>query len=654
MKKVIGVLTATFLMSLLLALSVVAYTKQDYLQLVENKADITTGYTWYRICNPTPVPYSISDSSKINITFVKVKNKLNSYRYTKLTNVSYSITKYDKFCTSFNITYSLTNTTPEHTETYTDCALRANGTTTGYKLEWVEWNPLGQTILANTCYDVKVEGKYPAVLGGTAIDNMVSFAGFSYPEYAWWNTTWNSRCQINLTATGDILHNNSEDNPWDYIEIRPTPECNFNFSGDIKDVRIVKNNTDGTMTSLVRDNYKNQSIIFMLNSSINGTTDSNYYLYFNATGVGEPSQTDYVVLSGAGNISVRNRIYNITNCAISNCINSNGDDADKCFGYNLASFSIDGENSFACGGVALDANSKQCSLRFDGYVMGEVFCENQGSTKPSNLYKIYANSFINITSSVATSASQGSVRDVFDGTTDTKWYDGKIERDIGADPNTNFDSDLYGNGTSIGRRFGGSWNKDIIVKEWYVPQSNVYTTQVRNTYNGNGFQTVYAINTNGPSYNFSRWFGMATNQSSDSTWYYRGDYLAKGLRNPVTYKLGNSEVQPSGPTFATESEGDDSIESGINTSVINGSTILSNQQVYIRTQNNTQVLGKFDKVAISGNQRWAFNYVTASDPTSQFTNMVNITPSFYVLEFANRTSTNISREVSGFINATKQ
>ncbi len=648
--------SATMLISLLLFAisgSGTNHTKQDYLQLVENKADITSGYTWYRMCNPTSVPFSISDSSKLNVSFIEVKNRLNSYRYTKLTNVSHQITKYDNFCSTNTLEYPATNITPAHNDTVTSCILKANGTTTGYRLEWVNWNPIGDSIPANTCYDVKVEGNYPAVLGGTAIDNIVSFAGFTYDEYAWWNTSWNNRCQINLTVTGDILHQNDEDNPWDYIEVRALTQCNFTASGDLKDVRIIRDD-NGSMTSLARDNYKNQSIIFMLNSSINGTTDSNYYLYFNNTNssLTEPSQTDYVILSGAGNISVRNRIYNITNCVISTCINGNGDNADRCYGYNVGAFSTTGENNFACSGAAFNGGPVECTIKYDGSVMAEILCENQvDSRKSYNLFKIYANSFVNITSSVGTESNQGSVRDAFDGTTSIRIYDGKIDRDIIADPNTNFDSDAYGNGTGVFINTG-SWSKDIMVREWYVPQNNNYTVSVRSTYNANGFMEAHAINTNGPSSNFSRWFGMVTNKSTDPIWYFRGDYIVKGLRTPLTYRLGISEISTN--TVANENQGDTAVESGVTSSVISNATILSNLQVYLRTLNNTQMLGRFDKVAISGNQRWAFNYVTASDSTSGFTNMVNITPSFYVLELTNRTSSNITSEVRSLINITKQ
>ncbi len=663
MKK-IGIAVAVLLLILAISSGGTNHTKLDYLQLVENKADITSGYTWYRMCNPTSVSYSISDSSKLNVTFIEVKNRLTNNRYTKLTNVSFSITKYDNFCTNYNITYPSANASPEWTETVTNCVLKANGTTTGYHLEWLEWNPIGEIIPANTCYDIKVEGTYQAVLDGTAIDNIISFAGFSYDEYAWWNTTWNTRCQINLTAPGDILHQNDENNPWDYIEIRPTAECNFNSTGDLKDVRIVKNNTEGTMTALVRDNYKNQSIIFMLNSSINGTTDINYYVYYNATGIEEPSQTDYVMLSGAGNISVRNRIYNISNCAITKCINANGDNANRCGNYGIGALSVDGDNTFVCGGIGLDGNTKQCSIRYDGSLYAEIYCENGGTNKPGNLFRIYANGFINLTTSVGTSSSISVIRDAFsndatNGYDDNKWFDGKVDRNMQTDPNTDFSSDAYGNGTGITFNYGSpAWGQDLGLREWYVNQSITYTTSVRSSYNGNGLFQINPSATNGGSYNFSRWIGFTTNKSNDPYWYYRGDYIAKGLRNPVTYKLGTSEAS-SGVTpspYVSEGSGDNAIELGINQSVIGTqASIYNDKRVYIRTSNNTQSLGKFDKVATSGNQVWAINYVTEDDPTSNFTYMTNITLIFYVHEITNITTTaNIIEQVKAFINTTKR
>ena len=57
-----------------------------------------------------------------------------------------------------------------------------------------------------------------------------------------------------------------------------------------------------------------------------------------------------------------------------------------------------------------------------------------------------------------------------------------------------------------------------------------------------------------------------------------------------------------------------SIEEGINSSVISGISILSDQQVYTVRLNGTQQVGTFDKFAVSGNQRWLFNYFVSGSP----------------------------------------
>jgi hypothetical protein len=119
-------------------------------------------------------------------------------------------------------------------------------------------------------------------------------------------------------------------------------------------------------------------------------------------------------------------------------------------------------------------------------------------------------------------------------------------------------------------------------------------------------------------------------------------------------RAGVGAVQ-TGSNYATESQGDSAIQQGIANSIINSSsTNYTSQQIYIRNVTGQQQLGRFDVVASSGNQRWAFNYVTSGDSTSSFTYMVNITPALYVWEAGNKTAAQITSEVQAFIDATKQ
>jgi hypothetical protein len=110
----------------------------------------------------------------------------------------------------------------------------------------------------------------------------------------------------------------------------------------------------------------------------------------------------------------------------------------------------------------------------------------------------------------------------------------------------------------------------------------------------------------------------------------------------ITYHRGNTTLEGE--------DGDDAIEQGI-INVITDPIIYSDQQVNIRLTNGTQELGRFDKVAANATQRWAFNYITHGE---EFTNMNNITASFFVLEMTDLISSVITQTVEDFIAFTKK
>ena len=92
------------------------------------------------------------------------------------------------------------------------------------------------------------------------------------------------------------------------------------------------------------------------------------------------------------------------------------------------------------------------------------------------------------------------------------------------------------------------------------------------------------------------------------------------------------------------------IQKGIDTSVISGATVYDSQLVYIRDLNNNQVMGRVDKFAVSGTQRWALNYKSLEE---SFIGLFNLTTSFYALEMEKITNATIRYTVSKFINDTK-
>ena len=58
----------------------------------------------------------------------------------------------------------------------------------------------------------------------------------------------------------------------------------------------------------------------------------------------------------------------------------------------------------------------------------------------------------------------------------------------------------------------------------------------------------------------------------------------------------------------------------------------------------------FDKFAVFGNQLWGINYVTTGE---SFTNMNNISSTFFVLELSDLFTNDITTQVRQFINGTK-
>jgi hypothetical protein len=94
------------------------------------------------------------------------------------------------------------------------------------------------------------------------------------------------------------------------------------------------------------------------------------------------------------------------------------------------------------------------------------------------------------------------------------------------------------------------------------------------------------------------------------------------------------------------------MQRGINGSVIwPGATIYDNQPVYVRTKNDSQAFGIFDKVAVYGNQRWAFYYKSLNE--SALMPFFNISPVFYFLYMENITTRQITDSVGKLINTTK-
>lgn len=106
---------------------------------------------------------------------------------------------------------------------------------------------------------------------------------------------------------------------------------------------------------------------------------------------------------------------------------------------------------------------------------------------------------------------------------------------------------------------------------------------------------------------------------------------------------------------ATESDGRKAIVEGIEDPDALGSSaeIHTDQHIYLRHANGSQQNGTFDKVAVKGNQTWAFNYIAPTDNTNPEVNMNNLSNVVYIWQQANLTTSEIKSAVKGLINSTK-
>jgi hypothetical protein len=92
------------------------------------------------------------------------------------------------------------------------------------------------------------------------------------------------------------------------------------------------------------------------------------------------------------------------------------------------------------------------------------------------------------------------------------------------------------------------------------------------------------------------------------------------------------------------------IDYGIQSSIVwPQATTYSDQQVFLRNSSGSQVLGTVDRVVVYGNERWLISYAAENETNP---GMFNITPVVYVLEMSNLTFSQISEQVTAYIDGT--
>lgn len=256
--------------------------KSDYLQVIENKADITQGYTWYRACNPTPFSFTPLTSRDFNVTWLNFSRGVSGWHLELRNNLSGFRAFNRMICFPYN--ESLGNGTVLQ---HNNCSLNQ----IQVYVEEYRWDDIGQSLVgqvfpANTCLDFRVVGAYPVAYRNSSIhvDNIVGFAGYWYPEYAAWLAAWSNRTAIYVNST-----NGSRTNyPVGLFEGTGSAARSMclNITGLVgkssndSDVRLLDNQTNATVPfEIISNTSSSVCVVFIANLTNNG--NDSFYVYWN-------------------------------------------------------------------------------------------------------------------------------------------------------------------------------------------------------------------------------------------------------------------------------------------------------------------------------------------------------------------------------------
>ncbi len=590
--------------------------KSDYVQHVQTEAGLTRAYSWYSVCNPSTDDYLIDDAAKFDIDFNQAKNRLESFEFRILKNLSKEVINYNNLCLPYNTSVLYNDTDTNGFETINNCTSIANGTKIVNVQEWLPFNPLGQTLFANMCYDIKIEGSYPAKLGETAIDNAISYAGFTFDEFAWWNVSYNS------SFTFWLKEPNGSGRTYMPLRINIT-----GLSGKVDNCSngVLTQNVSGVLTEIPSEivlDQVNQDGSCYLRFLANLTANENASFVFFTNG--SVSRPEY--LSGWTPQLWFNQPWGGSAFGVwdDGVVSANGTVVYQGLDMRAGGWT----KEFPSGEVTYDAER---TLRDRGGSM-YIFEPSAGGCGGQTQCKVCM--YLNSTDSG--DSSQGhhvlyALNSLYGGTEVVVYdYPGVSSTYYGYNwAGPNFISDY-------GKSKQWIWLCLIInlttKQVWIGPRSIANDTTITSLIGR------LKVDSNGDAgtYHWSK-DRMASNNTYYT--YNESDY-------PV-FAMGSEKVQG-----ILESEARTAIERGVNSSIISSSYILhSDKQIYARNLSNAQVLGRFDKVAASGNQRWAFNYITGSDTNI---NMFNITPVLYTSEMNDLTAEQITDTVGKLINSTKQ
>lgn len=559
--------------------------------------------------NSAPESASI-DNNKLTTQFnwLKGQDKLKGTETYYLNEYQEEVNDYSNLCLPYTETDQINGTTTE----YQNCTQIISGSHPETRQEWKELK--GLTLEKGKTYYIDIRGFLNPSLEGFSVDVIpninIAQDSFELNEMAWWNSTWKLSRNISINSTIPGLT---------YYQVRLamniTDGLNAgNISSNCGDIRFV-NSTGQEIPYYIEICQKGKNSIFWVKVPQINDTISMYYNSTYTTTTSSLNNTFEIYWTSDDNVG-----WTVGGaCAISNDLINKRLNFTSCSRYNDIGWSYKTNTSATV------------NYTFDYVVRSD-------NTASGEMAVIGFNDGIDKVSGITPKESYGIHSGFWDAATDT-YYTSWDSSGISAGTTIAGDTTYFARMTRAGTVINTTYYSDKERTTSVLSEVAAYTSATR-SFTIFNFVLAFVADNNG---------GLTTGWMSNLT-------LGKYSGGDVNYSIGVEESIPSGGgTVASESQGDSAILSGIGNSTINASyTAYPSQQIYMRNVTTQQQLGRFDYVAVSGNQRWAFNYVTTGDSTSGFTYMVNMTTALYVWEAANLTASQITEQVKAFINSTNQ
>ncbi|MBI3051499.1 hypothetical protein HYY74_03500 [Candidatus Woesearchaeota archaeon] len=623
------------------------FGRAEYVQIIQNHADITGGSTWYRICNPDTSDFRPANANDFNVSFIVNSSKLTSWGIEMRHNLSGLRNISQSLCNPFNQETILENDTIISILNKNCTEIQMQRQVEEY--DWRDFNYSGFIFEAGKCYDIRIMGTYPAAFGGNSvsIDNIIGYRGMYFSEYAAWLTGWDYRKPFYVNESNNTKRINYPLGLMDGGSARQ--EC-INFTGlnnlkpNSADVRILDNSTNATVPFEIISNGTDWAcLVPIVNLTANGN-DSFYIYWGNADANPISFATDFSSVSPASLVVGGHRF--MFKGSVIEDFDDNFSTATGFWGTGVIESNTTSRLHGSIGSCQFSG--------INGTVVKWLNCTNsvEGVADYSArfIFSAYNNWSRVVFSGFNGDADDGMYVICGDGTASSSstFYrdnNGLVQISHGESAAVRDNAGIFACGKD---KFGykahmywnASWAQSLAKTNsstTYDRESDASDPQV--TIATTAFHNQYRWNLN----QVNVYIGLTGNTTSavHETW-------AWFDKKPILSFGQNETVQQ----VISEADARIAIERGINSSVLGTSaTKQTDQQLYARNLSNSQATGRFDRVAIAGNQRWAFNYLAGSDTA---VSMFNLTPALYTLEISGSTTSDITHMVSNLINNTKQ